>query len=185
MPATVTIGEDIQTSEEVWIGDRERCGGLYVLGKPRTGKSHFLKSLALQDMDNDHGFLFIDPHEDAINDLIDRLPVRRKDDVLLLDPTEGAYAFGINPLFCRNPADLQERQLSFGQAWDVFAKVFGTADEQMGIWLRKYLPMCLYPLIENQGYSLYDLWEFLNQREKGFRNALLEKVKYHREVVDF
>jgi DNA replication protein DnaC len=47
MPALVTIGTDIETGEEVWIGDRERCGGLYVLGKPRTGKSHLLKSLAL------------------------------------------------------------------------------------------------------------------------------------------
>jgi hypothetical protein len=40
MPETVIIGKDIETDEDLWIGDRERCGGMYVLGKPRTGKSH-------------------------------------------------------------------------------------------------------------------------------------------------
>ena len=184
MPAGVSIGKDIQTDEELWIGDRERCGGLYILGKPRTGKSHLLKSLALQDAENDHGFLFIDPHEDAINDMVERLPmVRRKDDILLLDPTNAEYAFGINPLYCRNVKDLRERQLSFGQAWDVFAKVFGEEDEQLGILLSRYLGNCLSPLIENQGYTLYDIWSFL--QNKPFREALLSKVKYHSEVIDF
>jgi hypothetical protein len=138
----------------------------------------------LQDAENDHGFLFIDPHADAINDLIERLPVlRRQDDILLLDPTHDEYAFGINPLYCGNPADLRERLLSFGQAWDVFAKIFGEEDEQLGILLSRYLGNCLYPLIENQGYTLYDIWSFL--QNKPFREALLSKVKYHSEVIDF
>ena len=47
MPGYVTLGTDVETGQPIWIGDIERCGGLYVLGKPRTGKSNLFISLAL------------------------------------------------------------------------------------------------------------------------------------------
>ena len=45
MPEYVILGEDVETGQPIWIGDVERCGGLYVLGKPRTGKSNLFVSL--------------------------------------------------------------------------------------------------------------------------------------------
>jgi hypothetical protein len=103
MAEAVIIGTGAETGEDLSIGDRERCGGLYVLGKPRTGKSHLLISLALQDMEHDLGLLFIDPHADAIQVILDRMPARREKDVIILDPTNDKWAFGVNPLYCRDP----------------------------------------------------------------------------------
>ena len=182
MGFAVTIGTD-ETGRAITLGDVERRGGMYVLGKPRSGKSQLLVSLALQDSANQHGLLFIDPHADAITTFLERIPAHRSKDIILLDPTHPEYAFSINPLYCRNPHDLWERQLCFSQAWDVFAKVFGQADERLGILLGKYLGNCLYPLIELQGFSLYDLWDFLQQ--KSFRDAVLARVTYYPEVIDF
>jgi hypothetical protein len=183
MSGYVTLGIDVETGQPIKIGDTERCGGLYVLGKPRTGKSYSFISLALQDIARGIGLLFIDPHEDAIQAILDRLPGNRLNDVILLDPTDSEYAVGINPLYCHNPHDLRERQLTFGQTWDVFAKVFAEEDERLGILLSKYLGNCLYPLIEHQGYTLYDLWDFL--LDESFRESVLSTVTYHPEVVKF
>jgi hypothetical protein len=98
----VILGKDVETGEAITVGDTERCGGLYLLGKPRTGKSTLLISLALQDMEHGHGLLFIDPHSDAITALLARIPPGREKDVLLLDPMTEGYSFGINPLTCQN-----------------------------------------------------------------------------------
>lgn|SRR5512147_1330951 len=56
-----SIGTDVGRGDAVTIGDKERCGGVYVLGQPRTGKSDLLVSLALGDITRGHGILFIDP----------------------------------------------------------------------------------------------------------------------------
>jgi hypothetical protein len=56
------------------IGDMEHRSGLYILGKPRMGKSWLIVNLILQDIENWHGVFFIDPHEDAITALLQRAP---------------------------------------------------------------------------------------------------------------
>ncbi len=114
------IGKDIETGASVKIGDIERLSGLYILGKAGTGKSTLLVSLALQDIKHRNGLLFIDPHADAIEAILARMPDERKGDVILLDPTDPDYAFGINPLYCESPHDPRERELAFGQTRDLF-----------------------------------------------------------------
>src|SRR5688572_12928179 len=135
MPFAVTIGKD-ERGRAINLEDGARRGGTYVLGKPRTGKSKLLISMAVQDCAHGHGLLFIDPHADTINELLGWIPQHRWDEVILLDPTDRTYAFGINPLHCTNPKDLREQQLCFGQARDVFAKAF-EKDATLGILLRK------------------------------------------------
>jgi hypothetical protein len=180
----VTIGHDVETGEIIRLGDKERCGGVYVLGKKRTGKSNLLINLARQDMENGHGLLFIDPHADAIADIIVRLPGHRRDDVILLDPTDETYAFGINPLACSNPKSLKERNITFGQAMDIFKKLFSDPETgELGILLSKYLRNSFYPLIENQGYTLLDIELFLT--DKQFREHLLKNVSFNPQVIHF
>jgi hypothetical protein len=180
----VTIGHDIETGEIIRLGNKERCGGVYVLGKPRTGKSNLLINLARQDIENGHGLLFIDPHADAIADIIARLPGHRKDDVILLDPTDETYAFGNNPLACSNPKSLKERNITFGQAMDIFTKLFADPETgELGILLSKYLRNSFYPLIENQGYTLLDIELFLT--DKQFREHLLKNVSFNPQVIHF
>lgn len=101
--ATTIVGRDIEADSLIRIGELERCGGLYVLGQPRTGKSNLLISLALADIQNGHGVLFIDPHTDVINDLLVRIPKERYKDIIFLDPTDKKRSFGINPLHCTDP----------------------------------------------------------------------------------
>jgi hypothetical protein len=180
----VVLGQDSETHQLITLGDVARCGRLYLLGKPRTGKSTLMISLALQDMEHGHGLLLIDPHSDAIAALLARIPAGREEDVILLDPSVDAYAFGINPLTCKNPNRYKELAFAYGVARDLFVKVFGDPlTGELGILLDKYLRNSLYPLLENPGHTLVDLRSFL--LEKPFRNRLLQNVRMNRDVVRF
>src|SRR5438067_10941535 len=153
----VKLGKDIETGNLIYIGDNERYGGFYILGEPRTGKSHLLISVALQDIERGYGLLFIDPHSDAIEEIIARMPERRKQDVILLDPFKVGYPFGINLLVCPDPTDLVELTKSYRRVMDVFIKVFGDENGQLGVWLEKYLHNSIYALLENQGYTIAEI----------------------------
>src|SRR4051794_23159305 len=69
-PPVVTLGKAGNT--DVSIGDIERRSGLYMLGKPGMGKSSLLVNLAAQDIKHGHGIFFLDPHGDALLDLLRR-----------------------------------------------------------------------------------------------------------------
>jgi hypothetical protein len=180
----VVIGKDMVTDELITIGDMERCGGFYILGEPRTGKSHLMISMALQDMQHDHPVLFIDPHFDAITDIIAHLPLKRQKHVILLDPTDKNHSFGLNPLQCKDPHDPMELDRAYGRVQDIFIKLWGNEQGQLGIWVEKILRNAVYLLLENPGYTLVDIPLLLSQ-DTSFRNDLLRNVKINPDVKDF
>src|SRR5512147_1194305 len=113
------------TGADIAVGDTARCGGFYVLGQPRTGKSNLLISMALEDIKNGHGLLFIDPHTEAINKLVARIPRERLKDVVYLDTTRHDRSFGINLLHCNDRKNPLELERTTGRVRDIFAKVWG------------------------------------------------------------
>ena len=149
---------------------------MYVLGQPRTGKSNLLVSLALQDIKQGHGILFIDPHTDAIAALDARIPESRKKDRMILDPTDRARAFGINLLECSDSTDPLAIEDTWARVRDIFVKVWGDERGQLGVWLEKILRNCVYLLVENPAYTLVDIPLILDE-DTTFRNYLLANVK--------
>jgi hypothetical protein len=152
--ASVVIGKDAQTGEEVRIGDIERRSGLYVLGKPGMGKSALLIRLLMGDSEHGHGLFFLDPHGDAIRDLLRRIEEKRVETALLFDPEDESHSFGINLLACRNVASLRERTDTYTRAYRVFEKLW---EESFGPWLQLILEYTLYVFIENQDYTLAEV----------------------------
>lgn len=82
------ISEQGESSRGLWLDNAIRNRHCYVVGKTRTGKSTLLKSLAIQDVVNDRGLAFIDPHGDAASELLDWIPEERVGDVIYFDPTD-------------------------------------------------------------------------------------------------
>jgi hypothetical protein len=143
----VKLGKD-ETGQDIEIGDIDRRSGLYILGAQGTGKTSLIKHIIEQDMRHDHGVFFLDPHGDAIEDLLQRIPARRQNDVIVLDPRDSEYAFGMNLLACSDITTWDVREDTFGQAIAIFTKLF--ADPQKGhldVWLDKYLRNSFYPLL--------------------------------------
>ena len=168
----VTLGTDVETGKEIQIGDIERRSGLYILGRQGSGKTTLIKNIIAQDIDNGRGVFFLDPHGDAIEDLLQRIPSKRQNDVFVIDPTDEPYTFGMNLLACSDISRLDEREKTFDRAIGVFTKLF--ANPQTGtldVWLNKYLRNSFYPLILNQGYTIAEIPLVLT--DKSFRDHLL------------
>jgi hypothetical protein len=86
------------TKTEIRLADADRRRHLYTIGQTGTGKSNFLQEMAKQDAKNGKGFCFIDPHGDAIEDILMSIPKERAEDVIIFDPADVERPFGLNML---------------------------------------------------------------------------------------
>jgi len=101
---------DIKENMSVWLGvskyrdvvkpvflkldDRRRH--FYYVGKTGTGKTFFLQEMILQDMRQGAGLAFLDPHGDAVEWLLERIPPERAEDVIYFNPADTERPMGLN-----------------------------------------------------------------------------------------
>ena len=83
------------------LADRQRHA--YIVGQTGTGKSVLLKNLALQDMNANRGFAFIDPHGDVAEEILSMVPKHRTEDVIYFSPAETEYPLGLNIFEFKTP----------------------------------------------------------------------------------
>jgi hypothetical protein len=160
------LGRDIETDEIVSLGDVERRSGLYILGKPGMGKTTLMVNMILQDIEHGHGLCFLDPAGDAIEEVLKRLPDHRKQDVILLDPLDKQYAFGLNLFQCDDPTDPIQVSETLNTVLEVFAKLFtqtGNFEDAPAMFDTLFSTIIL--LIYNPSYTLTDVPVLLMSRE--------------------
>lgn len=78
------------------LTENDRRRHAYIIGQTGTGKSIFLRNLALQDMLDGKGFAFIDPHGDVTEELLGMVPKERAEDIIYFAPGEMDYPVGLN-----------------------------------------------------------------------------------------
>ncbi|HKC05065.1 MAG TPA: type IV secretion system DNA-binding domain-containing protein [Patescibacteria group bacterium] len=83
---------------QVFVGNEDRMRHVYVIGKTGTGKSELLKDMILQDIKEGKGVCFMDPHGDAIEDLLKLIPPERAEDVIYFNPSDTERPMGFNLL---------------------------------------------------------------------------------------
>ena len=86
------------TQRPVYISEADRQRHMYVIGKTGTGKSEFLKDMIIQDIRAGKGLCFIDPHGDAVEDLLELIPPERAEDVIYFRPSDVDRPMGLNLL---------------------------------------------------------------------------------------
>jgi hypothetical protein len=82
----------------VYIADDDRRKHMYIIGKTGTGKTELLKDLIMQDIRAGRGICFMDPHGDAIQDLLKLIPPERAEDVIYFNPGDTDRPMGLNLL---------------------------------------------------------------------------------------
>ena len=82
----------------VHITDDDRQRHMYIIGKTGTGKTELLKDLIMQDIRAGKGICFMDPHGDAIEDLLKLIPPERAEDVIYFNPGDSERPMGLNLL---------------------------------------------------------------------------------------
>ncbi|PIR43258.1 hypothetical protein COV24_03640 [candidate division WWE3 bacterium CG10_big_fil_rev_8_21_14_0_10_32_10] len=86
------------TETKVYMKDDDRRRHMYVIGQTGTGKSEFLKFMALQDIKAGKGIAFMDPHGSAVQDILMQIPPERVDDVIYFNPGDEQFPMGLNLL---------------------------------------------------------------------------------------
>jgi hypothetical protein len=104
------ISSDINSKDTVWLGNNhfrgkkkiicferdDRRKHAYILGQTGTGKSWLMIRMMIQDIYNGDGCAFIDPHGEAAEMLLERIPADRAEDVIYFDAGDFERPFGIN-----------------------------------------------------------------------------------------
>lgn len=86
------------TKTDIRIPDADRRRHMYVVGQTGVGKSNFLQEMAKKDARAGKGLCFIDPHGDAIEDILSAIPKERAEDVIVFDPADIERPLGMNML---------------------------------------------------------------------------------------
>jgi hypothetical protein len=82
----------------VYLGNEDRLRHMYIIGKTGTGKSEFMKQMILQDINEGKGLCFMDPHGDAVEQILELIPPERAEDVIYFNPSDTERPVGLNLL---------------------------------------------------------------------------------------
>jgi energy-coupling factor transporter ATP-binding protein EcfA2 len=78
------------------IKSKDRDRHLYVIGKTGMGKSTLLENMAIQDIRNGEGLVFLDPHGATVERLLDYVPESRINDVVYFAPFDMEHPIALN-----------------------------------------------------------------------------------------
>ncbi len=85
----------------VYISEDDRRRHMYIIGKTGTGKTEMLKNLIMQDIREGKGLCYMDPHGDAVKDILEMIPPERAEDVVYFNPADTERPMGLNLLEAR------------------------------------------------------------------------------------
>lgn len=94
---------------DIGLTAAERPHHVYIIGGTGRGKTTMLEYMSVQDMQNDKGMAFIDPHGDTAQKLLQLIPEHRIKDVVYFNPADLGYPIGLNLL--EIPEGLSEDEL--------------------------------------------------------------------------
>ena len=165
----VFLGETNFRNKKVRFGIKrdDRRRHMYVVGSTGMGKSEFLKSMAIQDIEAGHGVAFIDPHGDTVEDLLNYIPEERIKDVVYFDPGDLNYPIAFNVM---EKVDFEFRHLVASGLLGVFKKIWGVE-----VWsgrMEYILNNTILALLEYPDATLLAI------------NRMLANKDYRKKVVD-
>lgn len=110
IPSSNEITNNINSIDTIWVGNNEYRGKIrricferddrrrhaYILGQTGTGKSWLMVRMIIQDIYNGDGVCFIDPHGEAAQMILERIPPERAEDVIYFNAGDFERPFGLN-----------------------------------------------------------------------------------------
>ncbi|WP_197274070.1 type IV secretory system conjugative DNA transfer family protein, partial [Actinomyces johnsonii] len=150
-----------QSGERLGISISDALYHTVLLGPTGAGKSTALAHLALADIHAGRGVLLIDPKTDLVADILARIPEQRRDDVVVIDPTNPCPV-GINPLARTQTARSAPSPSGGGASPElvadtVLATFKGVFAESWGVRVEQVLSAALVTLARTPGATLVDL----------------------------
>jgi hypothetical protein len=160
-------------TSEVRITDNDRRRHMYVIGQTGVGKSNYLQEMAKKDAQSGKGFCFIDPHGDAIEDILTAIPKERAEDVIIFDPSDTARPIGINMLEY-DPAHPEQKTFVINEMIGIFDQLYDMKATG-GPMFEQYMRNAMLLIMEDpeSGSTLLEISKVLSDEE--FRRYKLSK----------
>jgi len=158
----VTVGSE---ERRLSIAPKDALEHTMLLGPTGAGKSTAMAHLILSDIRTGRSVLVIDPKADLVTEILERIPEERKNDVVVLDPSDPAPV-GFNPLAL--PGD---PTLITDSIIAVFQELFA---QNWGIRSADILSGALLTLAQIKGASLLWLPQMLT--DEAFRKEITAKI---------
>lgn len=167
---------------EIKLSESDRRRHLYAIGQTGTGKSNFLQEMAKQDARNGKGFCFIDPHGDAIEDILTAVPKERAEDVIVFDPSDVERPFGLNMLEY-DSAHPEQKTFVINEMIGIFDQLYDLKATG-GPMFEQYVRNAMLLIMDDpeSGSTLMEISKVL--ADEDFRKMKLSKCK-NPVVLDF
>ena len=168
----VYIGELEKRGETIRFGikDLDRARHVYVIGQTGTGKSTLLEIMAVQDVANGDGLIFMDPHGQSVDHLLEYIGEDRVDDVIYFAPHLQDRPIGLNIM---EDIGYDKRHLVVSSLLASFHKIWGE-----GSWsdrMEYILSNTLLALIEYPNTTLLDIGRMYTS--KTFRDDVIANIQ--------
>jgi hypothetical protein len=168
----VYIGETKYRNKEFSFGlynNDDRLRHMYMIGKSGTGKSTLLNTMISQDINNGAGLAVLDPHGDTIENILERIPDHRVNDVVYFDPSDTERPIGLNLLEMSDPS--QKNLMASG----LVAAIKQHFDYSWGPRLEYLLNYAILTLLEVPGTSMLGITRLME--DQNYQKYILHQVK--------
>lgn len=168
--------------KDIRILREDRRRHMYVVGKSGGGKSQFIAGMAIQDILNGEGVCVLDPHGDLVEDILNRIPPERSEDVVLFAPAdlERPLALNLIEFDGRYP---EQKTFVINEMIKIFDKLYDLKSTGGPIF-EQYMRNALLLIMSNpeSGSTLMEVPKVLSDPD--FRKMKLERCA-DPTVVDF
>ena len=167
---------------DIRLTQNDRRRHLYTIGQTGTGKTTILQEMAKQDARAGNGFCFIDPHGDAIEDILASIPKERAQDVIVFDPSDVERPFGLNMLEC-DPTHPEQMTFVINEMIGIFDQLYDLKATG-GPMFEQYMRNAMFLVMSDpdSGSTLMEISKVMADEE--FRAMKLSKCT-NQTVVDF
>jgi hypothetical protein len=158
---------------DINLAESDRRRHVYVIGQTGTGKSSLLQEMAKQDIKNGKGICFIDPHGDAVADILTAVPKERAEDLIIFDPADVERPFGLNMLEFERP---EQKTFVINEMINIFDKLYDLR-QTGGPIFEQYMRNAMQLVMEDpeSGSTLMEIPKVLSDEK--FRKMKLMKCQ--------
>ncbi len=180
----IILGENVYRGEKKVVRfkreDRQRHA--YIIGRTGTGKSKMMAYMAVQDILNGDGVCMIDPHGDLVQEVLERIPKERGEDVIYFDPAQIQRPMGLN-LLEYDPQYPEQKTFVINEMINIFNKLYDLKATG-GPMFEHYIRNAMLLLMEHpeSGSTLMEIPKVL--ADPDFRRFKLEHCQ-NQSVRDF
>jgi hypothetical protein len=159
-------------SRDVMMGDDDRRRHTYIIGQTGTGKSWFLANMILQDIYMGKGLALLDPHGATVEQVLERIPPERAEDVIYFNPADVHRPFGLNYLEFRNEYEKHEVVNGF---LGLMKKMFDPHDQGIvGPRFERAVRNAMLTVMSEQGNTLVEVLRCIADEQ--FAMSFMDKI---------